>query len=138
MDAGLQKDLAAVAPSGLELAPNAAKSQMVVSAIEGGPTSAPAPAAHKPVPKPTPKPATQLASNHAQAPAPAPQPPIAEPLPSRPSPMPERAPTPERAPAPRQAEPAPLPPLPAQAQGQQKGVYKTEGEVFQKMPWIKP
>ncbi|MDB4873854.1 MAG: hypothetical protein JWM41_300 [Gemmatimonadetes bacterium] len=132
MDDGLKKDLAAAGPTGLELAPKSGKSQMVVSAIEGGPTSAPAPASRKPVTKPTPRPATKLASNRTQAPAPAPQPKIAEPVPSYPSPAAEPAP------APRQTEPAPLPPAAPQSQGRQKGVYKTEGDIFRQMPWIKP
>src|SRR3954463_12511973 len=61
-DAGLKNDLAAAAGSGragdLELAPKSAQSQMVVSAIEGGPTAAPTPkpAEHKAVSKPTPRP----------------------------------------------------------------------------------
>ena len=50
MDDGLKTDLAAVggqASSSLELAPSSAKNQVVVSAIEGGPESAPKPAAKK-------------------------------------------------------------------------------------------
>jgi hypothetical protein len=130
MDSGLKQDLSAAGGSGLELAPQSAKSQMVVSAIEGGPTSAPAPAARKPVPKPTPKPNVQLAANRSPAPAPAPQPPVAEPVPSNPQPTAQ--------PATHQSEPPPLPPAPSQAQGRQKGTYKTEGQIFQQMPWIKP
>ena len=132
MDDGLKQDLAATSSSSLEMAPAGAKPQVVVSAIEAGPQSAPAPAAHKVIPKPTPKPAPRLASNEAkpvEAPAPAPQ--ITQPAPSAPAPQAEPAPQPTR-------EPPPLPPMPSTSQGRQKGVYKTEGQIFQQMPWIKP
>jgi hypothetical protein len=131
MDDGLKQDLAA-SSSALEMAPSAAKPQVVVSAIEGGPQSAPAPAAHRVIPKPTPKPAPRVASNQnraVEAPAPAPQ--ITQPAPSAPAPQAEPAPLPTR-------EPPPLPPAPNSSQGRQKGVYKTEGQIFQQMPWIRP
>ena len=41
VDDGLQRDLAAAAGSDLELAPMNARSQVVVSAIEGGPAASP-------------------------------------------------------------------------------------------------
>jgi hypothetical protein len=140
MDNGLKQDLAAAggtAASGndLELAPKSASSQLVISAIEGGPTVAPARAAHKPIPKPTPKPAARLAANRNQ-------PVVTEPAPSAPAPQPEPARAPEPQPQARAVEPPPLPsiarPMPNRSQGQQPGVYRTEGEVFKNMPWIKP
>lgn len=131
MDAGLKQDLAATASSGLELAPNSAKNQMVVSAIEGGPESAPAPASHKVTPKPTPKPAPRVASYQAPVPTPMPEAQITEQAPSTPARQAEPAPLPPR-------EPPPLPPANGQSQGRQKGVYSTEAQVFQQMPWIKP
>lgn len=146
MDDGLKQDLAAAGgkaadASGLELAPKSATSQLTISAIEGGPTSAPAPAAHKPVPRPSPKPAMHLASNrHQPVSAPSPAPVTVEQAPSAPAPEPQPAPEPVREPAPRASEPAPLPPMasPSRGAGRQSGVYKTEGEVFKQMPWIKP
>jgi hypothetical protein len=148
MDNGLKQDLAAAggtAASGndLELAPKSASSQMVISASEGGPTVAPARAAHKPIPKPTPKPAARLAANRNQpVNAPSPAPVVTEPAPSAPAPQPEPARAPEPQPQARAVEPPPLPsiarPMPNRSQGQQPGVYRTEGEVFKNMPWIKP
>jgi hypothetical protein len=148
MDDGLKQDLAAAggnaAPgNGIELAPKSATSQMVISAIEGGPTVAPAPAAHTPVPKPTPKPAARLAANRNQpVNAPSPAPVVTEPAPSAPAPQPEPARAPEPQQQARAVEPPPLPsiarPMPNRSPGQQQGVYKTEGEVFKNMPWIKP
>ena len=132
MDAGLQKDLAAAGSNGLELAPSSASPQLVVSADEAGPTAAPVRAVHRPVTKPTPRPAPRLASNRATpVQAPAPQPVVTEPAPSAPAPAIDPAPT-------RQVEPPPLPPLNRANQQQQKGTYKTEGEIFRQMPWIKP
>jgi hypothetical protein len=132
MDDGLKQDLAATSSSALEMAPTGAKPQVVVSAIEGGPEAAPKPAVHKVLPKPTPKPAPRVASNESapvEAPIPAPQ--ITKPAPSAPAPQAEPAPQPNR-------EPPPLPPAANTSQGRQKGVYKTEGQIFQQMPWIRP
>jgi DNA polymerase-3 subunit gamma/tau len=132
MDDGLKQDLAATAPSALEMAPTSATSQMVVSPEEEGPQAAPTPAAHKVIPKPTQKPAPRVASNDnvpVEAAVPAPQ--MTRPAPSAPAPQADPAPQPNR-------EPAPLPPAPSTSQGRQKGVYKTEGQIFQQMPWIRP
>src|SRR3954471_21974451 len=69
-DAGLKNDLAAAAGGGgagdLELAPKRAQSQMIVSAIEGGPSAAPAPAAPKVAPKPTPRPTPPRPTPHVE------------------------------------------------------------------------
>lgn len=131
MDDGLKQDLAAAGSSGLML-PNSASPQLVVSPDEAGPTSAPKAAAHKPVPRPTTQPAPRLAANRA-APveAPAPRPVIQAPAPSAPVQQAEPAPT-------KQAEPAPLPPDTRPSRDRQKGVYKSEGDIFRQMPWIKP
>src|SRR5690242_13283914 len=59
--------------SDLELVSNAQKAQVVVSPLEAGPTSAPAPAAPKRIPKPSPKPVTHVAQRQPpQTPAPQP------------------------------------------------------------------
>jgi outer membrane biosynthesis protein TonB len=129
VDGSLKADLDAVAGnhSALELAPASAKSQMIVSAIEGGPKASPAPASRQTTPKPTPRPAARVAQR--QQPAPAPQPVEAE----APAPAPQEAVI-ENVPAPR---PSPVrAPMPAPQQD--KRVYKTEAEIFRQMPWIKP
>lgn len=124
-DSGLERDLAAVGSGGLELAPNSARPQVVVSAVEAGPRAAPAPAVRKPTPRPTPRPAPRIAANNTVAPAPAP------------APLPVATVTAAASP-PKAAEPAPLPPAASRAQGRQAGTYSSEAEVFRKMPWIKP
>ena len=132
MDDGLKQDLAAAGPSGLELAPNSASPQLVVSADEAGPTAAPRRAAPRRVPRPTPNPARRLAANLAAPVAsPAPQPVIAEPAPSVSPPAAEPAPS-------RRVEPPPLPPLNGSSQSRQRGTYRTEADVFRQMPWVKP
>lgn len=119
MDDGLKQDLAAVSGSSVELAPKAGNQQMIVSAIEGGPQSAPAHAsAKKPsAPKPVVAPPKRPTQSVAQAPTPAPV--NASPV-----------------------EPAPLPPAPAPVERResrrQTGPYKTEAEIFRQMPWIRP
>ncbi len=137
MDSGLKQDLAAAAPSSLELAPQTTQAQVTVSAIEAGPESAPKAAAPKKVTKPTTKPAPRVASPRrvqqvAKAPTPKtlPQPQIVE-AQAAPAPAPKvEAPAPAR-------EPAPLA-QPVTPKGRQAGVYSTEAEVFSKMPWIRP
>ncbi len=145
MDDSLKSDLAAVggtAPTsgnGIELAPTSANSQMVVSAIEAGPTSAPAPAVKQIVPRPSPKPAERIASIRnlpVEAPTPAPAQHVFQAPTTVTEPMPARAAAP--LPAGKAAEPPPLPPAASNAQGRQAGVYKTEAQVFRQMPWIKP
>ncbi|HXT14999.1 MAG TPA: hypothetical protein VN706_05180 [Gemmatimonadaceae bacterium] len=131
VDDGLKADLAAATggqTSGdLQLAPKSAQSQMIDA--EDAPVSAPKRASVKHIPTPTPKPAPRVASNDAPAPAPAPAPQAT---------VVETAPTPQ----PQAQEPAPAPvmaPQPVQQpQRQQRGVYKTEGEIFKQMPWIRP
>jgi hypothetical protein len=128
MDAGLKQDLSAVSGNSLELAPKGAQPQVVVSAIEAGPTSAPQHVAvHKPAQqkanvKPSPRPVEHVA----QAPAPAPTPVVQQHAPA-PSPT---------------VEPPPLPPVTQQRAQQpaqrQRGTYKTEAQIFQQMPWIRP
>ncbi len=135
-DAGLKRDLAAaVGTAGdLELAPKSAQSQMVVSAIEGGPSATPAPAPRKAVPKPTPRPVPQVAEKREVAPTPMPEARVVESVPTpAPAPTHEPAPLPSKA-----AEPPPLPPATSGPVGRQQGVYKTEAEIFRQLPNIKP
>lgn len=130
MDEGLKQDLAAVGGSGLELASRSSNQQMVVSAIEGGPTSAPAhastkkPTAPKPVVHRTERPTQSVAQLPTPAPVPAPV--VTAPAPVISSPV----------------EPAPLPPAQTSTARQparrQTGPYKTEAEIFRQMPWIRP
>ncbi len=134
MDAQLKQDLAAVSNGSIELAPKAAQSQVVVSAIEGGPQAAPARAStvkrtqSKPVTKPVAKPAPRPAERVAEAPAPAPaRSPVVQ------SPV-QPAPTPSPAPV----EPAPLPRATNKPAPRQSGPYKTEAEIFRQMPWLRP
>ena len=134
MDAQLKQDLEAVSSGSIELAPKAAQSQMVVSAIEGGPRAEPARAStvkrtqSKPVTKPVAKPAPRPAERVAEAPAPAPvRTPVIE-IPTQPA----------ATPAPAPAEPAPLPRATNKPAPRQSGPYKTEAEIFRQMPWIKP
>lgn len=131
MDDGLKQDLAAAGSSGLML-PNSASPQLVVSPDEAGPTSAPKTATHKPVPRPTTHRAPQLAANRSvSVEAPAPQPATQAPAAGAPVQQSEPAPA-------KQAEPAPLPPDTHPSRERQKGVYKSEGDIFRQMPWIKP
>jgi hypothetical protein len=131
MDDGLKQDLAAIGGSSVELAPKTASSQMVVSAIEGGPTSAPArastkkPTAPKPVVKPPQRPSQTIAEIPTPAQTPSPTPVVTSPAPVATTPV----------------EPAPLPPAPVarrQQPARQNGTYKTEAEIFRQMPWIRP
>src|SRR5579885_920137 len=106
LDPSLKADLAAASGTNanvggdIQLAPNASPSQTVVSAIEGGPTSAPKRASAKPVnhtprPKPQPKPQTSVAES---TPAPAPTPQAAPPAPvEAPAPAPSPRPQPQPA-----------------------------------------
>lgn len=133
VDDGLARDLAAIksASSDLELAPRAAKPQVVVSAIEGGPQAATARA---------PKAPSTRSESHApqtRAPKPAVQTSV------RSATVAEQAPAPAPAPAPRKtsersADPAPLPSSGAAPREQQHGTYSTEAEIFRRMPWIRP
>ena len=116
MDSGLKQDLAAAGANGLELAPTSARSQVVVSAIEGGPTFAPT--VRKAVPKPVPRPLAHVTAVAATAP--------------------QTIPQTTAAPTEATTEPAPLPPAARPTQERQKGTYKTEAEIFRQMPWIKP
>jgi outer membrane biosynthesis protein TonB len=120
MDDSLKQDLAVVAGSAVELAPKA-QSQMVISAIEAGPSAAPATATRKTAPKTVARAVAVPKIATAEAP--------------KPSPEPEQravsAPT-------RAAEPAPLPPSTRAPAQRQPGTYKTEAEIFRQMPWIKP
>ena len=130
-DDALKADLAAATGSAsggdFQLAPKNAQSQVIDA--EDAPQSAPQKAAVKHVPKPTPKPAPRVAANNAPQPAPAPAPQAATVAPSAPQPQVEQ---PAPAPAPV-ARPQPVP-----AQQQDKRVYKSEGEIFRQMPWIRP
>ncbi|HEX4684871.1 MAG TPA: hypothetical protein VH277_19285 [Gemmatimonadaceae bacterium] len=135
MDGGLQADLAAATGTAhgasggdLQLAPSSVRSQVIDA--EDAPTSAPQKASVKRTPKPTPKPAPKLASNDVPQPAPAPAPQVTV-TPSAPEPQPQV----------QQPAPAPAPvmrPQPAPAQQPDRRVYKTEGEIFKQMPWIRP
>jgi hypothetical protein len=116
--------------SGVELAPRGNPSQMVVSAIEGGPQSAPHKAAPQRVNKPTPRADTRVAAAPEATPEPSPAP-----APVAPQPVQQQA----QQPAPVQPAPAPVNrPQPVQAQQAQHGPYKTEAEIFRQMPWIRP
>jgi hypothetical protein len=125
MDDGLKQDLAAVGGNGVELAPRMGKSQVVISAIEAGPTSEPTHADRKPAAKPILHPSARVATHTEAAPAPAPAPAQV---------IEQRAPSA----SPHTAEPAPLPPMARQPAQRQSGTYKTEADVFRQMPWIKP
>lgn len=120
MDEALKHDLAAVAGNGVELAPRP-QSQVVISAIEAGPGSAPAVAPRKATPK---APSRSVA-----------------PVASAPKPRQSVSAEPDRhaVEAPRATtEPPPLPPAARAPAQRQSGTYKTEAEVFRQMPWIKP
>jgi hypothetical protein len=136
VDDGLKADLAAAtgnavhsgAGGDIQLAPSSVRSQVIDA--EDAPSSAPQRASVKRTPKPTPKPAPKLAANRTpqQAPAPAPQVTVIESAPE---------------PQPQVQQPAPMPapvmrPQPAPAQQPDRRVYKTEGEIFKQMPWIRP
>jgi hypothetical protein len=126
-DDGLERDIAAAAAGGLELAPSSNRAQVVVSPIEAGPTSAPrraspTRAAPKRTPAPAPRTTTHVAARQTPAVAPAPveaeSPPVVAPPVAQPSPTPVTRPTAQSSPHGR--------------------VYKTEGEIFRDMPWIRP
>jgi hypothetical protein len=128
-DEGLERDLAAATTSSgdLELAPSAARTQTVISAIEAGPAAAPkrASVAKSATPAPVrrqtqPRKMETAAIEAAAEPTPAPAPGNAEPAP---------APT---------VEPPPLPPATKGPSSRQQGTYKTEAEIFRQMPWIRP
>lgn len=132
VDDGLTRDLAAATGgSDLELAPKSARSQVVVSAIEGGPTASPKAAlthtSQRRTPRQVVKPAARVATRAASKP-------------SRVVSENARESAPESAPEPVVAQPAPAAARPAPAAiGHQQGrVYKTEAEIFQQMPWIRP
>ena len=125
-DGDLAHDLAAAkgsAAPGLELAPRAGNSLVVVSAIEGGPQAAP-----KRAVAPAPRPAAPHAIPQLAAPTPS-----AAAAATPPAPQPTK--TSERA-----ADPAPLPPASGQGTNRerQRGTYSTEAEIFHRMPWIRP
>ena len=123
-DDGLKRDLAAAGAGGLELAPTASRPQVVVSAIEAGPTSAPRRASQRRAPSPAPRVTARVSAKQVRSPAPAPSPVAAEP-----APVAEQSPT----------EPTSVPMTrPASAASQQHRVYKTEAEIFRDMPWIRP
>jgi hypothetical protein len=115
-----------VKTSDLELAPRGGNAQAVVSAIEAGPAAAPKTASPQKVVKPVSHPAPLRA-----APLPAPPPvKVAQqaPPPAQPAPAPQE----------KERDPAPLPPFPdAQGKARDRG-SSTEGQIFQRMPWIRP
>lgn len=123
IDAGLKRDLAAATGSDLELAPRNARSQIVVSAIEGGPARSP-----KVAPTRTPQPRTLRR--------------VARPtsrVATRQAPTPSRVVTQAaRAAAASKPAPAPVRPTPAPIGHEEGRVYKTEAEIFRQMPWIRP
>ena len=114
-DDGLKRDLAAASASGLELAPTASRPQVVVSAIEAGPMSAPKRTSQRRAPSPAPRGTPRVIAKQARSPAP-----VAEPSPAETTPA-----------------PAPIS-RPASAASQQHRVYKTEAEILRDMPWIRP
>ena len=85
-DDGLERDLAAAAAGGLELAPSSNRAQVVVSPIEAGPTSAPRHASPKRTPTPAPRPTTRVAARRTPVAAPAPVETESTPVPTRPGP----------------------------------------------------
>ena len=123
VDDGLQRDLAAAAGGDLELAPKNARSQVVVSAIEGGPAgspkSAPARTSQPRTPRRVVRPTTRVVTRQATAPS--------------------RVVT-QSAPTVAASRPAPAPvrPTPAPIGHEEGRVYKTEAEIFRQMPWIRP
>jgi hypothetical protein len=123
VDDALKRDLAAATGNGLELAPKNAGSQVVVSAIEGGPAAQPKAAPTRISQRRTTKPVARPAARVA----------------TRQIPSPARVMT-DNAAAPVTTESAPASPRPtAAAIGHQEGrVYKTEAEIFRQMPWIRP
>jgi outer membrane biosynthesis protein TonB len=132
VDAAFAADLKAASGSGVELAPRGNPAQVVVSPLEGGPTSAPAKTPRQ-VKKPSTHAVTRVASR-AEEPAQAPAP---EPVVQQQTPTPQPAPV-QQAPV---ATPAPAPatrPIPVRSQQRQPGTYKTEAEIFRQMPWIRP
>jgi hypothetical protein len=120
-DDSLKRDLAAAGASGLELAPTASRPQVVVSAIEAGPMSAPRRTSQRRAPSPAPRGTARVSAKQARSPAPSP-------VAAEPAPVAEPSPT------------QPTPPItrPASAAAPQHGVYKTEAEIFREMPWIRP
>jgi hypothetical protein len=127
IDPSLKADLAAVGGSSgdLQLAPNSAKSNMVVSEIEGGPKAAPTHAATVRTPRPTPQKAPPAAEKQLPVNAPTHSDVAIS--------APASAAQPEQQPAAQAPRPAPAP-----AAQQDKRVYKTEAEIFRQMPWIRP
>jgi hypothetical protein len=131
LDSGLQADLKAAAGGDVELASHSATSQLVISPLEATPSAVPQRAPHR-SPAPASRPATNVASER----APAPHVTVHR--------APERVAAEQSAPAPSRSEPAPVAqPIPtpapaAQPAQRQPGVYKTEGEIFKQMPWIRP
>jgi len=124
LDDALKQDLSAAgADNSLQLAPNGARSQAID--LEDAPKAAPAPAARRPAPRPAPRAAPQLAAQQLP-PAPAP------------APIPRAEPRQATAQAPTAIEPPPLPPARSAPTQRQQGTYKTEAEIFQRMPWIRP
>lgn len=128
IDPSLKADLAAIGGTSgdLQLAPNSAKSNVVVSEIEGGPKAAPARATVARAPRPTTKQAPPKVDITPEVQAPT----RSEVAASEPAP----------APVPQPEQPAIQAPRPTQAPAQQQDrrVYKTEAEIFRQMPWIRP
>ena len=123
VDEGLQRDLAAAAGSDLELAPTNARSQVVVSAIEGGPATSPTAAPTRTSRPRTPRRVARRTSRVATRQAPTPSRVATQTAPAAAASNP--------GPAPVRATPAPI--------GHEEGrVYKTEAEIFRQMPWIRP
>lgn len=121
VDASLKADLQA---AGGDVA-NGVSPQLVISPLEATPTASPTRAAPKRTPQASSKPTIRVADKPAINPTPAP------------AAATVTAPTPNVS-APTPSEPAPIAqPVRGQAQ-QQRGVYKTEGEIFRQMPWIRP
>jgi len=123
-DDGLERDIAAAAAGGLELAPSSNRAQVVVSPIEAGPMSAPKRSVVKRTPAPAPRPTTRVAARHTPAAEPAP---VEAELPKAVVPSIE------------QPSPSPTPVTRPAAQSSTRGrVYKSEAEIFRDMPWIRP
>ena len=123
MDESLKRDLASVSGNGVELAPRAQSSQLVISPVEAAPASAPAAASRKVAPKAPTRAPIRVATT--------------APVPEQTAP----APTVERRTVASPAvatEPPPLPPMTRRPAQRQSGTYKTEAEIFRQMPWIKP
>jgi hypothetical protein len=132
VDNGLKLDLAAAQQA-------ARGGQQVVSDIEVSPSAVPRPQSPSRAPEHAPRRET-----HSAPPAPQVTPAPAAAQPAVVADAPKPAPTPAAQVSPAPAQPAAQQPAiaaphaPTGPQGRQPGVYTTEGDIFRRMPWIRP